>query len=148
VIDTSFDDFVLSLVQNGEKSGWTSQNATSGAYGKFQILPINWHNWAPPALSNVHHPWIWAQILLGRAIVADKVTPPAEWWPNPTETNQTVTACWRLAQMWANHAGNAQVVAAMWNSGISDPTAWDARVIKYVNRVCVPLGYDAIPVPV
>jgi hypothetical protein len=50
--------------------------------------------------------------------------------------------------MWANHAGNAQVVAAMWNSGISEPTAWDARVIKYVNRVCVPLGYDAIPVPV
>ena len=148
MIQPTFDDFVASLVANGEKSGWTSQNATTGAYGKFQILPSNWRNWSKPALSTVQHPWIWAQFLIGRLAIADKVTPPDQWWPNPTETNQTDVARWRLMESWTAHNGDARYVAAMWEGGGGgDPTTWTRRQVLYVNRVCVPIGYDALPVP-
>lgn len=141
----TFDEFVNSLIVNGEKSGWTSQSK-SGAYGKFQIMPLNWKNWSAKALATIKHPHIWAQLKTGRQPVAAKNIPVAQWWPHPSQRNQTDVARWRLQQIWDNTGQDAPRVAAIWQGGHvgPDPATWTSRQRKYANRVCVPLGYPPL----
>lgn len=137
----TFDEFVASLVANGERSGWASQNKQTGAYGKFQILPGNWRVWGPKALG-----WK-AKGRPSSEAVADRVTPVVNWRPRATRAHQIIIARWRLYQMWLTHHGDAQRCAAAWESGNGNPAQWTARTIKYINRVCVPLGYAELPLP-
>jgi hypothetical protein len=137
IMEVTIDEFMASLISNGEKSGWKSQNAKTGAYGKFQILPGNWKVWAPRALMTDKE----------KAVAAKDIS-PLEWRPRPTQVHQYETARWRIMESYEKH-GNWQDVAAMWQSGNADPQVWKTqrRTCKYVNRVCVPLGYAPVPVP-
>lgn len=145
----TFDAFVESLKVNGERSGYESQNPTSGSYGRYQIMPTNWRNWSVKALNNWRHPWYMAQFAMGRPAIASRDIPGTEWWPRTSRANQDEVARWRLQGMWNAQGGNAQNVAAQWQGGTPNPVTWmqKPRTVKYVNRVCVPLGYEPVPLP-
>lgn len=96
----------------GQESGWQYdiENQVSGAYGKYQIMPFNWPNWA-------------------RDFIGDPYAPQ-------TATNQEIVAAGKVSGLhrWL---GRYDRVAYWWLSGRSDPdkSNWSSYARGYVRNV-------------
>jgi len=100
--------YALGEVESG--GSYTAYNATSGAYGKYQIIPSSWAAWAKTYLGSSTAP----KTPTNQEIVA----------------HRKVTALYGWLDSWA-------VVAHWWLTGSSErnPALWSSYSRTYVNRV-------------
>jgi hypothetical protein len=96
----------MGQVESGGR--YTARNSTSGAYGKYQIMPSNWPSWA--------------RIYLGDADA--KQTP----------VNQERIAKGKFTTLYRS-LGSWRRVAYWWLTGSSRRTGWSAYATSYVNKV-------------
>jgi len=98
----------LACIESGGR--YDAYNATSGAYGKYQIMPRNWVGWTGRYLGNP--------------------------WQGPTARAQEYVAKARIADLWALHHSWA-LVAHWWHTGNAEPdrTLWSNANNSYVNAV-------------
>jgi hypothetical protein len=100
--------FALGQVESG--GNYTARNPTSGAYGKYQILPSNWP--------------VWAKLYVGSST--------APWSPVNQEkvARGKVTALWNWLDTWPN-------VAHWWLTGSGDTnrTHWSSYSRYYVDKI-------------
>lgn len=88
-------------------------NQTSGAYGRYQIMPDNWRAWAQRYLGNANaRPSLANQEKVARA----KMTSLYRW-----------LGSWRRVSYW-------------WLTGSSQTTAWSTMATSYVTRVMAYFG--------
>lgn len=96
----------------GQESGWRygAENPSSGAYGKYQIMPFNWPHWSRDFIGDPHAP--------------------------QTATNQEIVATGKVSGLhrWL---GRYDRVAYWWLSGRSDPdkSGWSSYARGYVRNV-------------
>ena len=102
--------FLYALGQVESGGSYTARNPSSGAYGKYQILPSNW-----PA---------WAKLYVGSST--------APWTPLNQETvaRGKVTALWNWLDTWPN-------VAHWWLTGSGDTNRahWSSYSTYYVAKL-------------
>lgn len=100
--------YALGEIESG--GSYTARNETSGAYGKYQILPSSWAAWA-------------------RAYLGSSTA-------RPTPANQEVVAHRKVTALY-NWLGSWSVVAHWWLTGSGDasPSHWSSFSRTYVNRV-------------
>ena len=91
----------------------TARNAASGAYGRYQILPDNWRQWAGRYLGD-----------------ADA---------RPTPANQERVARAKMASLF-RWLGSWRRVSYWWLTGSSSTSAWSPAASEYVARVMAALG--------
>ena len=105
--------YALGEVESG--GNYTARNATSGAYGKYQILPSNWA--------------AWAKLYLGSS------TAPQ------TPTNQEIVAHRKVTALY-NWLDAWPTVAHWWLTGSSErnPALWSSFSRTYVSRVMTIMG--------
>jgi hypothetical protein len=87
---------------------YTARNPTSGAYGKYQILPSNWPTWA--------------RRYLGSASARQ------------TPTNQERVASGKMTSLF-RWLGTWRRVAYWWLTGSSRTSGWSSYARRYVERV-------------
>ena len=96
----------------GQESGWNyySRNPSSGAFGKYQIMPFNWPAWAEQYLGDAQ---------------ADQ-----------TPYNQERVAYAKIKNLY-RWLGSWKRVAYWWLTGSSerDKTKWSAYATNYVNNI-------------
>ena len=109
--------FMRAVARVESGGSYTAQNGSSGAYGKYQIMPSSWQAWAAAYLGN------------GAA--------------KPTPANQEIVAAakFRALHRWL---GNWRRVAYWWLTGSSQTSGWSAAASRYVTKVMV--YYSAAPV--
>lgn len=118
----TIDQFMNAL--SGQESGgdYSAENARTGAYGRFQILPSNWPSWSVEA-----------------------GLPPGS---QPTPENQEKVARFKLQQYYDRY-GNWEDVASIWYSGaafgVYDPdrkqgNGNEPSIREYVNSVMSRVG--------
>src|SRR3954468_1457953 len=102
--------FLYGLGEVESGGSYTARNATSGAYGKYQILPSNWAAWAKLYLGSSTAP----QTPTNQEIVA----------------HRKVTALYNWLDAWS-------VVAHWWLTGSSERNSalWSSFSRTYVDRV-------------
>ncbi len=96
----------IASVESGGR--YTAENATSGAYGKYQIMPANWPAWAKQYLGNAN--------------------------AKPTPKNQEKVAAGKMTSLH-NWLGSWRRVAYWWLTGSSRKTGWSSYATRYVNKV-------------
>ncbi len=104
-------DHFMNAVGQVESGGrYHARNATSGAYGKYQIMPRNWR--------------AWSRLYLGR--------PGAR----PTPQNQEIVARAKFTALYT-WLGEWRVVAHWWLTGSKDPNPahWTPFSRRYVDKV-------------
>lgn len=110
----------LGRVESG--GSYTAKNATTGAYGKYQILPSNWSSWAVKA---------------GLPANASMTDPE----------NQEIVAAAAIARLAKSYGNDWTKVAAAWRGGVavanSDPTGWTASARGYITKVLGAAGVSA-----
>lgn len=108
--------FMRAVARVESGGSYTAQNGSSGAYGKYQIMPSSWQAWAAAYLGN------------GAA--------------KPTPANQEIVAAakFRALHRWL---GNWRRVAYWWLTGSSQTSGWSAAASRYVTKVMV--YYSAAP---
>jgi hypothetical protein len=87
---------------------YTARNRTSGAYGKYQILPSNWPTWARQYLGSASAP--------------------------QTPRNQERVASGKMASL-IRWLGTWRRVAYWWLTGSSRTSGWSSYARRYVDRV-------------
>jgi hypothetical protein len=104
------EPFLYALGQVESHGSYTAYNATSGAYGKYQIIPSSWA--------------AWAQTYLGSA------TAPKTPANQEIVAHRKVTALYAWLDAWPT-------VAHWWLTGSSErnPALWSSYSRTYVNRV-------------
>jgi hypothetical protein len=107
--------FLYALGQVESGGSYTSRNSTSGAYGKYQIMPSSWAAWAAQYLGSSSAP----QTPANQEIVA----------------HRKVTALYLWLDSWP-------VVAHWWLTGSSErnPARWSSFSRTYVNRIMTMMG--------
>jgi hypothetical protein len=103
----------LGRVESG--GSYTSRNSTSGAYGKYQIMPSSWA--------------AWAKLYLGSA------SAPQSRTNQEKVAHRKVTALYKWLRSWP-------AVAHWWLTGSSErnPARWSSFSRTYVNRVIALMG--------
>lgn len=103
------DRFLWALGQVESGGRYDAQNATSGAYGKYQIMLSNWPSWARRYLGDPH--------------------------AKPTPHNQEIVARGRVTDLFES-LGDWAAVANWWLTGEALPAAkWSAGAVHYVQSV-------------
>jgi Transglycosylase-like domain len=104
------EPFLYALGQVESGGSYTAYNSTSGAYGKYQIIPSSWA--------------AWAKLYLGSS------TAPKTPANQETVAHRKVTALYNWLDSWP-------VVAHWWLTGSSErnPALWSSFSRTYVNRV-------------
>jgi hypothetical protein len=102
--------FLYALGQVESGGSYTAYNSTSGAYGKYQIMPSNWRAWALKYLGSSSAP----QTPTNQEKVARAKVHDLYWW-----------------------LGSWPVVAHWWLTGSSDPyrANWSLYSRRYVDKV-------------
>lgn len=102
--------FMAALGAVESNGRYDALNATSGAIGKYQIMPANWASWSLRYLGNASAP--------------------------PTPRNQDYVARHKLTALY-NWLGDWPSVAHWWltGDGERDPARWSAASRNYVDRV-------------
>jgi len=135
--------FLYALGQVESGGNYTARNPTSGAYGKYQIIPSNWPGWAKLYVGSSTAPWTPVN---QEKVARGKVTALWNWldtWPN-------------VAHWWLTGSGERN--QANWSSfskyyvaklmkiygGVSDVTA-AADVMVAVAPVKPPIGKAVAP---
>ncbi|MFL5679600.1 MAG: transglycosylase family protein [Chloroflexota bacterium] len=111
------DRFMHAIGQVESGGRYDARNATTGAYGKYQIMPSNWR--------------AWAKLYIGDASA------------KPTPKNQErvarakFTALWKWLKDW-------RVVAHWWLTGSNDRNSahWSPYSRRYVNNVMAIMNRD------
>jgi hypothetical protein len=98
--------YALGEVESGGRYG--AENASSGAYGKYQIMPSSWRAWAKAFLGN-----------------ADA---------EPTPDNQETVARAKVHRLY-HGLDSWRRVAYWWLTGSSRTTGWTVYATSYVNKV-------------
>ncbi|HEY0444036.1 MAG TPA: transglycosylase family protein, partial [Candidatus Limnocylindrales bacterium] len=108
-------DFMHGIAQVESGGRYTARNATTGAYGKYQIMPRNWR--------------AWARLYLGNAAA------------RPTPANQERVAKAKFTALWG-WLHDWRVVAHWWLTGSKDPNPahWTPFSRRYVNNVIALMG--------
>jgi hypothetical protein len=96
----------MGRVESG--GNYYARNSTSGAYGKYQIMPASWRAWAGRYLGNSY--------------------------AKPTPVNQEIVAGAKMRALYRG-LGTWRRVAYWWLTGSSRTSAWSTYATRYVNRV-------------
>jgi hypothetical protein len=112
---TSVDAFMRSIAVSESGGNYSATNKSSGAYGKYQIMPANWPSWAAKYLGDGSAP--------------------------TTPENQEKVARGKMLDLY-KWLGSWDRVAHWWLTGSSDPNKanWSASSTRYVNAVMGRLG--------
>jgi hypothetical protein len=117
---TSIDQFMSALAHVESHGSYTARNKSSGAYGKYQIMPANWAGWAAKYLGNANaaqNPANQEKVAKGRI----------------TDYYKSLGGDWRaVAHAWLTGAGN--------KAGDMNPSSWSAASRKYVDNVMAGVG--------
>jgi len=100
--------FMYALGQVESGGNYYARNSTSGAYGKYQIMPASWRAWADRYLGDPNAP--------------------------QTPTNQEIVATSKVRALYAG-LQSWRRVAYWWLTGSSRTTGWSDYAIRYVNKV-------------
>lgn len=104
----------MSAVARVESGGnHKAVNKTSGAYGRYQILPTNWRAWARRYLGNVN--------------------------AKPTVANQEKVAKAKMKSLYS-WLGSWRRVSYWWLTGSARTTAWSRAATSYVTQVMTYFG--------
>ena len=98
--------WAVGQVESGGR--YNARNASSGAYGKYQIMPSNWPSWAERYLGNAN--------------------------AKQTAANQEKVAAGKFTSLYKS-LGSWKRVAYWWLTGSKRKTGWNAYTTRYVNRV-------------
>ena len=116
------DRFMAALGEVESHGRYDADNSTSGAIGKYQIMPANWASWSLRYLGSADAP--------------------------PTPANQDAVARHKLIALyrWLRSWGS---VAHWWLTGDGDTDAslWSAFSRSYVDRVLALMGATGLPAP-
>jgi hypothetical protein len=107
------DQFMTATARVESGGNHKAVNRTSGAYGRYQIMPVNWR--------------AWARRYLGNANAA------------PTLANQEKVAKAKMGSLY-RWLGSWRRVSYWWLTGSSGMTAWSKRATSYVTRVMAYFG--------
>ena len=115
----NIDDFMRAIAHVESGGRYTAVNKTSGAKGKYQIMPANWPGWASKYLGNANAPM--------------------------TPENQEKVAKGKFTDLY-KWLGDWRAVAHWWLTGGSDknthlnPSAWSSSSRQYVDKVFAGMG--------
>ena len=114
------DRFMAALGAVESHGRYDAVNSTSGAIGKYQIMPTNWR--------------AWSKKYLGDADAA------------PTPTNQETVARAKLTALYT-WLGDWASFAHWWLTGDGDtnPNHWSSYSYKYVNKILALMGATLLP---
>ncbi len=107
------DRFMKAVARVESGGRHTARNATSGAYGRYQILPSNWRAWAKRYLGNAN--------------------------AKPTAANQEKVARAKMRSLY-HWLGSWRRVSYWWLTGSSRKSAWSRAATNYVTRVMAYFG--------
>jgi hypothetical protein len=109
----------IGFVESGGR--YDARNSSSGAYGKYQIMPSNWP--------------VWSKIYLGSVLA-------------PTPTNQETVARGKFTSLWV-WLDSWPAVAHWWltGSGDSNPLNWSPTSRRYVSKVMTAMVKLPAPSP-
>lgn len=120
------EDFMRAIAKVESGGRYEARNATTGAYGKYQILPSNWSSYA------------------------QKAGLPAN--AKPTPENQEKVARAAFERYYDKYDGDWSKMAAAWHAGVAGTKGgpgtgnWGPRTTNYVNKVMAKMG-TAAPAP-
>jgi hypothetical protein len=100
--------FMAAVGQVESGGRYTARNATSGAYGKYQIMPSNWPSWAARYLGNSN--------------------------ARQSPANQEKVAAGKFTSLYKS-LGSWRRVAYWWLTGSKRTSGWSSYATRYVNRV-------------
>lgn len=100
--------FMAAIGQVESGGNYYARNATSGAYGKYQIMPSSWRAWADRYLGDPY--------------------------AKQTPANQELVAAAKFRALYG-WLGSWRRVAYWWLTGSSATTGWSYFATHYVNRV-------------
>ena len=103
--------FMYAIGRVESAGDYYARNASSGAYGKYQIIPSSWRDWAGRYLGDPYAP--------------------------KTPTNQDIVASAKFRAYYSS-LGSWRRVAYMWLTGSTRTSGWSYVASRYVNRV---MGY-------
>ena len=105
-----FERFLIALSTVESGGRYDALNRSSGAYGKYQIIPSSWRAWAREVLGNAN--------------------------ARKTAANQEKVARYKIHQAWHRY-GSWRVVAYWWLTGRStrNEARWSGPAKRYVNKV-------------
>ena len=120
----SLDQFMSGIAKVESGGRYDARNKTTGAYGKYQILPSNWASWAR------------------------KAGLPAG--AKPTPANQEKVAQDRFKHLYRKYNGDYAAMAAEWFAGAGgaaggDSSRWGPRTRTYVAHVLSAAGGSYSP---
>ena len=120
VVPPNIDRFMAALGAVESHGRYDAVNATSGAIGKYQIIPSSWAAWSLRYLGNA----------------------TAE----PTPANQEYVARHKVTALYG-WLGSWPSVAHWWltGSGDTDPTHWSVSSRGYVNKIMALMGAQGVP---
>jgi hypothetical protein len=103
------DRFLYALAQAESGGRYDARNPTSGAYGKYQIMPSSWRDWAARYLGNANAP--------------------------QTAANQETVARAKVIDLY-HWLGKWPLVAYWWLTGTrKSPDVWSAFATRYVTKI-------------
>jgi len=102
------DPFLYALGQVESGGNYTARNSTSGAYGKYQIMPANWGPWALRYLGDASAP--------------------------QTPANQEAVARGKVHDLY-HWLGSWKRVAYWWLTGSTKTSGWTTYATSFVNKV-------------
>jgi murein DD-endopeptidase MepM/ murein hydrolase activator NlpD len=117
----NLDQFMRAIARQESGGRYDARNSQTGAYGKYQILPSNWPNWAQQAG------------LAGNA--------------PQTPANQERVARFVFGKYEKSYGGDWSRVAAAWFAGVAgsaNPSAWGPNTRRYVASINSMLGLSAV----
>lgn len=118
--DITLDQFMKAIARVESGGRYDAVNSSSGAKGKYQIMPANWGAWAGKYLGNANAAW--------------------------TPENQEKVARGKFADLY-KWLGDWRAVAHWWLTGGSDkaghnnPATWSSSSRSYVDKVFAGMGY-------
>jgi hypothetical protein len=107
------DRFMRAVARVESGGNHRAVNETSGAYGRYQIMPSNWRAWARRYLGNAN--------------------------ARPTAANQERVARAKMRSLY-HWLGSWRRVSYWWLTGRSNTSAWSRAATNYVTRVMAYFG--------
>jgi hypothetical protein len=107
------DKFMAAVARVESGGNHKAVNRTSGAYGRYQILPSNWRAWAQRYLGNAN--------------------------ARPTAANQEKVARAKMRSLY-HWLGSWRRVSYWWLTGSSRTSSWSRAATNYVTRVMAYFG--------
>ncbi len=119
----TLDDFMRAIAKIESGGRYDARNSSSGAYGKYQIMPANWSNWAQRAGLPANAP--------------------------QTPENQEKVARAAFGRLFNKYDGDFAMMAAEWFAGAAGArggsASWGPKTRRYVSNVLAAMGTSYSP---